>query len=164
LGFIGIFRGTNIGRNGLSIQPDGKILTVGGSTLLIITRHVNNIQPTASSNFDGDGFSDTAIYRPSVGQWFILRSSDNSSAAFQFGSDSDVPIDGDFDGDGRNDLAIYRQSSGVWFFQRSSDNTTLGATFGTSTDKPIPGDYDKDGKTDIAVFILLFSDQAQANG
>jgi uncharacterized delta-60 repeat protein len=151
-GFNGVFKGT-AGNNAIAIQPDGKLLTAGSSgTSLLLTRHVTNVQPTASSDFDGDAVADTAVFRPSTGNWFILRSIDNSFVSFQFGLNGDVPIDGDFDGDGRNDLAIFRPSSGVWFFQRSSDNTTLGATFGTSTDKPIPGDYDKDGKTDIAVF------------
>jgi uncharacterized delta-60 repeat protein len=151
-GFNGVFKGT-IGNNAIAIQQDGKLLTAGSSgTSLLLTRHVTNVQPTSTSDFDGDGIPDTAVYRPSTGNWFILRSSDNSFIAFQFGLNGDVPIDGDFDGDGRSDLAIYRPSSGIWFFQRSSDGTNLGATFGTSTDKPIPGDYDKDGKTDIAVF------------
>ncbi len=117
-----------------------------------ITRHNLSNTPTASSDFDGDSVTDVAVFRPSTGNWFILRSTDNSFVSFQFGLNGDVPIDGDFDGDGRGDLAIYRPSNGVWFFQRSSDNSAFGATFGISTDKPVPGDYDKDGKTDIAVF------------
>jgi uncharacterized delta-60 repeat protein len=151
-GFNGVFKGT-AGNNALAIQQDGKLLTAGSSgTSLLLTRHVTNVQPTASSDFDGDGVSDTAIYRPSDTNWYVLKSSDNTFTINQFGLAGDVPIDGDFDGDGRNDLAIFRPSSGVWFFRRSSDNTVLGAQFGQSTDKPIPGDYDKDGKTDIAVF------------
>jgi hypothetical protein len=117
-------------------------------------------------DFDGDGVSDTAVYRPSTGNWFVLNSGSNTFQSFQFGLNGDIPVNGDFDGDSRADLAIYRPSNGVWFFQRSSNGTTLGAQFGTSTDKPVPGDYDKDGKTDIAIwrpstgewFILRSSD------
>ena len=108
--------------------------------------------PTATADFDGDGTTDTAVFRPSTRDWFILRSADSTIGIFQFGLNGDVPIDGDFDGDGKSDLAIFRPSSGVWFFQRSSYNTVLGAQFGQTGDKPIPGDYDKDGKTDIAFF------------
>lgn len=120
-----------------------------------------------SSDFDGDGVSDFAIYRPSSGTWFILNSGSNTFSAILFGANGDIPIDGDFDGDQRADAAIYRPSNGVWFFLRSSNGTTLGATFGGQAgDKPVPGDYDKDGKTDIAFwrpssgtyFVLRSSD------
>ncbi len=105
-----------------------------------------------TSDFDGDGVSDAAVFRPSTGNWFILNSGTNTFRTEQWGLNGDIPIDGDFDGDSRADLAIYRPSSGVWFFQRSSNGTTLGAQLGQAGDKPVASDYDKDGKTDIAVF------------
>jgi uncharacterized delta-60 repeat protein len=158
-GQAGIYRLPNTTHVALALQSDGKFLLVGTegtfanqNETILLTRHTANIQPTASSDFDGDGTTDTAVFRPSTRDWFILRSTDNTFAIFQFGLTGDVPIDGDFDGDGRSDLAIFRPSSGAWFFQRSSDNTFLGAQFGQVGDKPIPGDYDKDGKTDIAFF------------
>jgi hypothetical protein len=105
-----------------------------------------------SSDFDGDGVSDTAVFRPSTGNWFILNSGSNTFRIETWGQNGDIPVDGDFDGDSLADLAIYRPSSGVWFFQRSSNGTTLGAQFGQAGDKPVAADYDKDGKTDIAIF------------
>lgn len=132
-----------------------------GDKLVIGSNAANDFQvrkmnlsktPSMPSDFDGDGVSDTAVFRPSTGVWFLLRSSDNIFAAFPFGVNGDVPIDGDFDGDGKNDAAIFRPSNGQWWFLRSSDNSVFAAQFGTGTDKPIPGDYDRDGKTDIAVF------------
>jgi uncharacterized delta-60 repeat protein len=107
--------------------------------------------PTAASDFDGDGNSDIAVFRPSTGEWFILRSSDNAVSIFQFGVSGDIPMDGDFDGDGRTDVAIFRPSDGQWWLNRSSAGIMV-TNFGTSADKPSPGDYDKDGRTDIAVF------------
>jgi uncharacterized delta-60 repeat protein len=134
----------------------GDKLIVGNSansaTDFGLERYNLSATPTATADYDGDGTTDTAVFRPSTRDWFILRSTDNTFAIFQFGLNGDVPIDGDFDGDGKSDLAIFRPSSGVWFFLRSSDGTTLGAQFGQTGDKPIPGDYDKDGKTDIAFF------------
>ena len=103
-----------------------------------------------SGDFDGDGITDSTVYRPASGTWFTLQSGSNTVTQENFGLNGDIPVDGDFDGDQRADLAIFRPSSGIWFFKRSSNGTTLGAQFGQNGDKPVIGDYDKDGKSDIA--------------
>lgn len=105
-----------------------------------------------SSDFDGDGTSDFAVFRPSAGAWFILNSGSNTFQAVNWGTNGDVPVDGDFDGDRRNDFAVFRPSIGTWFVLRSSNNQFFAQQFGTNGDKPTPGDYDKDGTTDIAVW------------
>ncbi|MEP6924362.1 MAG: VCBS repeat-containing protein [Pyrinomonadaceae bacterium] len=104
------------------------------------------------SDFDGDGTADFAVFRPSIGSWFILNSGSNTFTGVQFGANGDLPVDGDFDGDSRNDLAVFRQSTGEWFILNSSNNQFVGVPFGSTGDKPVAGDYDKDGKTDIAVW------------
>ena len=103
-------------------------------------------------DFDGDGFTDTAVFRPSTGDWYILQSSTNTTVIDHFGLNGDIPIDADYDGDGLTDVAIFRPSAGQWWFKRSSNGIVFGAQFGLSTDKPTPGDYDKDGIADIAFF------------
>ncbi|MEZ5307192.1 MAG: hypothetical protein R2684_08620 [Pyrinomonadaceae bacterium] len=117
-----------------------------------LSKHNLTITPSQSGDFDGDGFGDIAVYRPSQGLWIILNSSDSSVVFKQFGLNGDIPIDGDFDGDGKNDLAIFRPSNGLWFVERSSDGTNFAREFGTSSDKPSTDDYDKDGKADLAFF------------
>ena len=134
----------------------GDKLVVGNltnaTTDFALERYNLSVSSSQSGDFDGDSFTDTAVFRPGTADWFVLNSSTNTVVISHFGLNGDIPIDGDFDGDARGDLAIYRPSSGIWFFLRSSDNTSLGAQFGASGDQPVVGDYDKDGKTDIAVF------------
>ena len=105
-----------------------------------------------TGDFDGDGVTDTTVFRPSAGTWFTLNSGSNTVVQEQFGLPGDTPVDGDFDGDSRADLAIFRPSNGEWWFKRSSNNTILAAQFGQNGDKPVVGDYDKDGRSDIAVY------------
>jgi hypothetical protein len=105
-----------------------------------------------TGDYDGDGATDSVVYRPSTSNWFILNSGSNTVTIDQFGLNGDIPVDGDFDGDSRSDLCIFRPSTGVWFFKKSTDGSSFGAQFGQNGDKPVTGDYDKDGKTDIAVW------------
>lgn len=103
-------------------------------------------------DFDGDGKSDISIFRPSNAEWWINRSSDGNTNAYQFGSPTDEPVPADYDGDGKTDIAFWRPSTGEWFVLRSSDLTFFAAPFGNATDIPAPGDFDGDNKADLAVF------------
>jgi uncharacterized delta-60 repeat protein len=140
-----------------SISLNGDKLTIGNfgfrlNAVAGFARINLSNTPTANSDFDGDGFTDAAVFRPSTGNWFILQSSNGTVQIPQFGVSGDIPIDGDFDGDGRSDLAIYRPGVGQWWLQRSSDNSVFATTFGIASDNSTAGDFDRDGKTDIAVF------------
>ncbi|MBI4611884.1 MAG: FG-GAP repeat protein, partial [Candidatus Rokubacteria bacterium] len=66
--------------------------------------------------------ADIAVYRPSTGEWFILRSSSTSLQLQQWGALGDTPVPADYDGDGKADVAIYRPATGEWFLLRSSSS------------------------------------------
>ena len=103
-------------------------------------------------DFDGDGKSDFSIYRPNVGEWWYLRSSDGGNHAFQFGTASDKIVPADYTGDGKTDFAFYRPEKGEWFILRSEDFSYYSFPFGLDKDLPVSADYDGDGKADAAVY------------
>ena len=105
-----------------------------------------------TGDFDGDGVTDSNIFRPATGQWFTINSGSNTLSIVQWGQNGDIPVDGDFDGDRIADQAIFRPSDGSWWIHKSSDGGAIITIFGTTGDKPVVGDYDKDGKSDIAVW------------
>jgi hypothetical protein len=57
-----------------------------------------------AADYDVDGKTDFAIYRPSIAQFSWVRSSDGVSTTIPAGNTGDIPLVGDFDGDGKTDI------------------------------------------------------------
>ena len=149
---------------GVSFSPQPKgyqgTITVNsnktsGPATVAVSGH-GTIDLPRGADFDGDRRTDVAVYRPSTGSWYILKSATGYTAGdgYIWGADADTPVPGDYDGDGRIDVAVYRVSSAHWFILRSSSGYTQWSTYqwGTTGDVPVAVDFDGDGRTDVAVY------------
>ena len=79
-------------------------------------------------DYDGNGTTDVAVFRPSTGTWFV-----RNGITVAWGTSGDIPVPGDYDGNGTTDVAVFRPSTGTWFVR---NGTT--AAWGTSGDVPLP--------------------------
>jgi hypothetical protein len=105
-----------------------------------------------AADYDGDGRTDYAIYRPSTRQLWWTRSSDAVLGSITFGNPGDIPIVADFDGDGKTDIAMYRPDTSTYWYFRSSDGVLVSVQVGSAGDVPVIGDFDGDGIADPAVY------------
>ena len=90
-------------------------------------RPVDHIVP---ADYDGNGATDVALYRPSTGLWWVQDSAGRTLYYTTFGLPEDIPVPADYDGDGKFDIAVYRPSNGSWYVRRSSDNAIHIIQFG----------------------------------
>lgn len=114
-----------------------------------------NLDIPFTGDFDGDGKSDLALYRPSTNTWSIARTSAGGES-FQFGAPGTIPTVGKFDGNGISEVAAYNPNSGVWTIAGSTGVQTVGFDVSQfkpqAGDTPVPGNYDNTGADELAVY------------
>ncbi len=110
----------------------------------------SRVSPKAQ-DFDGDGRSDLAIWRPGTAEWWHINSFTGAGATQQWGWSSDRLVPADYDGDGRTDHAVWRPSNGTWYILYSAGGSVT-YSWGLNGDIPVPADFNGDGRADYCVW------------
>src|SRR5262249_35705442 len=101
----------DVAPNPYPFPRDGVITFCSGQTMTVHQsgRSTRGTALPVPADFDDDGRSDPAVFRPSTGTWWVLLAQTGYSSAIagQWGTDGTFPLPGDYDGDNRADLAIY---------------------------------------------------------
>ncbi len=93
-------------------------------------------------DFNGDGATDIAIFRPEIGLWAI-----RGVTRTYFGNVDDQPVPADFNGDGTTEIAVFRPPDVRWAVRGMTR-----FNFGQEGDQPLRTDFDGDGKCDPGIF------------
>ncbi len=104
--------------------------------------HTPRVPVIESGDYDGDGTSDVAVFRPESGLWAV-----RGLTRIYFGASGDIPVAGDYSGNWTSEIAVFRPASGLW--------AVRGLTrvyFGKKGDIPAPADYNDDRAAGPAIF------------
>lgn len=102
-------------------------------------------------DYDADGRTDPAIWRPTTGTFWVQQSWWGSAVQQRWGEAGDVPVPGDYDGDGRTDVAVYRPGTPSTWYVLLANGAAIVQQWGQEGDTPVAADYDGDGRTDVAI-------------
>ena len=134
--------------NGLTAVwgSSGQDVYAAGDGGVVLRYRGGRIPPSESRpwiyDYNGDGTSEIAIFRPDCGLWAV-----RGVTRAYYGTWGDLPSPGDYEGDGTTGFAVFRPATGLWAVRDLTREY-----FGASGDWPLPADYSGDGTAEIAVF------------
>jgi len=67
---------------------------------------------TTHGDYDGDGKTDPAVWRPSSKIWYV-----HNIGAWQWGIQGDISVQADYRGNGKSDIAVWRPGNGTWYIR-----------------------------------------------
>ncbi len=106
------------------------------------------------NDYNGDGYTDLAMYQESTGTWQIWFFGTQGFTMTGCGGPGFKAVPSDYDGDGKADFAVYQESTGAWKVWCSASDYALASVdaCGGPGWVPVPGDYDGDGLADPAAY------------
>ena len=143
---------------------------------LLSNLNIHAVDPSYRMDFDGDGKTDLAVYRPGQrnvfplreSYFYILGSQTGQVITHQWGRAYDIHAPADYDGDGKTDVAVFRwlendlTPSGSDFYVKNSSGgnvTTHFSGFGNIVSR----NYFDDAKAEIALFDRYNSSEDPIN-
>ncbi len=112
-----------------------------------------DIQPSFNfqgADYDSDGMTDFAYFRPSDGSWNYIETSSGVVKKRFWGTNGDIPLV--YSNSNTNEFAVFRPSNGHWYQQPAFSTSNIYLPWGLPGDIPVPANYESTLATQPAVF------------